>query len=156
MTVASEWAEPISIAKALIPFVTTQRFHFRDPRFSGLTLPSIPTKVGIEGDNRSYRDTAHCCYPWHINGPADRRLTTIVLPVRPDGTRYDVYTVVHEMGHVLDWMTGFSRVCSPVSGYARSNHFEAFACAFGSWLVPGEHGDEVAPDDRAWFEAVQL
>ena len=142
------WAEPIGIAMDLLPVATTQRFHFRDPVFSGLT-EHVDT-----ADGRSYRSAAHCCYPWHINGPADRRLTTIVIPERPRGDWWDVYTVVHEMGHVLDWMTGFSHVCKPVSDYARTNDMEAFACAFGSWLVPGWHGTGVGKDDRMMFESL--
>ena len=90
-----------------------------DPVFAGLH------SFGDTGDGRSYGDTPHCAYPWHIDGPADRRVTTIVLP-QPEPP----WVIVHELGHALDAAIGFRHSAVPVTAYARTNRLEAFAEAF--------------------------
>ena len=89
---------------------------------------------------RSYRDTAHCVEPQHqLHAPRSQRRTTIVLPslVAPS-------VVVHEMGHVLHARLAHEHRAQPVSWYASTDHFEAFAEAFTSWLIPGY---AARPDD---------
>lgn len=139
------WTEAIAVARSIIPIDVECRWHFRDPIFSGLH------HFTDTFDGRSYRDTAHTCYPWHIDGPADRRLTTIVFPRSPTNTMYDVHTAVHEMGHVIDYAYGFSRICTPVSSYAESNRSEAFAEAVTSYLIDGYGDWPLAPDDYEWM-----
>ena len=107
-----------------------------DPIFAGLHSYEDTT------DARSYRNTSHCLYPYHINGPADRRVTTIVIPEleTPD-------VLVHELGHALDGTINFDHLAiQPVTWYAKTNQHEAFAEA----LVAYTHyyGDrEVAETD---------
>lgn len=108
-----------------------------DPVFAGLHSYSLIS------DGRSYRETAHCVYPEHINGPADRRVTTIVLPVLVHPGN-----VVHELGHALDRRLGFNHLAVPVSKYALTNRREAFAEAFEARLY--YYGDQGAANaDRA-------
>jgi hypothetical protein len=112
-----------------------------DPLFAGLH------RFEDASYGRSYRDTAHCVHPHHqMHLPADRRQTTIVIPkvLTPDH-------IVHELGHVLHERLQWEPIAEPVSWYARTNHHEAFAEAFTSWLVPGH---AARPDDRtlALFE----
>lgn len=86
---------------------------------------------------------AHCCYPFHLRGPADRRVTTIVLPslVLP-------HTVVHELGHALHETIGFNHAAKPVTEYAASDEWEAFAEALVAWTH--WYGDNaVAQQDKA-------
>lgn len=82
-------------------------------------------------DGRSYSSTACCCYPWHILGPADRKVTTVVLP-----TVVHPFVVVHEIGHALHETFDFDPNPLPVTQYARTNKYEAFAEAFTSWVWP--------------------
>lgn len=93
-----------------------------DPLFAGLH------SIENTDDGRSYRGTAHCCYPFHLIGPADRRVTTIVMPTAPDPS-----TVVHELGHALHEVVGFSYQAAPVTKYAKTNRYEAFAEALVAW-----------------------
>lgn len=85
-----------------------------------------PVFAGVHSfDGCGYGDVPHCCYPHHLNGPADRRVTTVVLPlaVHP-------YVVVHELGHALHERINFDHRSEPVTDYARTNFQEAFAEAF--------------------------
>ena len=110
-----------------------------DPVFAGLHR-----FVDI-GDGRSYRDTAHVVYPSHIIGGRSERRTHMVLPTRRAAT---IPIVVHELGHVLDKTLGFDLDdVTPVSWYAETNRYEAFAEAFTSYVLPG-YADR--PDDRTW------
>jgi hypothetical protein len=90
-------------------------------------------------DDRPYKDTAHCAWPIHIIGPADRRTSTVVLP-----KRVSVSNVVHELGHVLDWQLGRSHMATPVSEYAATDRNEAFAEALVAQLF-------VYGDQDAWW-----
>jgi hypothetical protein len=98
-----------------------------DPLFAGLH------SFLRADDGRSYRDTAHVCYPPHVR---DRR-STVVFTEPPDW-----YTVIHEFGHVIDWhlseRAGEMVTLNPVTAYARTNRFEAFAEAFTAWFYPLE------------------
>lgn len=127
-------AEAIDAALRMIPagirarVCTADFFCGVDPIFAGLHSFATP------GDGRSYRDTAHVCYPFHLNGAADARNVTVVIPTfqPPD-------VVVHELGHVLDHALGFDHPCAePVTGYATTNAWEAFAEAFSAWVIPSK------------------
>ncbi len=89
-----------------------------DPVFAGLHS-YVDTTQGW-----SYGEVAHCCYPHNLSAPRDRRTTTIVLPTlaaaRPD-------TVVHELGHALHHLIGFEHTAAPVTEYAGTDRYEAFA-----------------------------
>ena len=117
------------IPKRINDQIRTDWFCGTDPVFAGLH-DSLDTF-----DGRSYRDTAHTCYPYHIAGPRDRKRMTIVLPTVPDW-----YTVLHELGHVLDHRLEFSHTAAPVTEYAGANRQEAFAEAFSTWIIgPSRH-----------------
>jgi hypothetical protein len=89
--------------------------------------------------DRSYRDTAHVAYAFNINGPAERRRVTVVMP-----ELIDLEELLHELGHVLHQSLDFDHIAVPVTWYAEDDQYEAFAEAFISWLVPG-YADR--PDD---------
>lgn len=115
-----------------------------DPVFAGLH-DYIDTS-----DGRSYRDTAHCVHEMHQQHmPRARRRTTIVLP-QP---RHAV-VIVHELGHALDEALGFPHIAQPVSDYARTNRWEAFAEAFTSWLFWG-YADDPDPETAALFASLE-
>jgi hypothetical protein len=135
-------AEVIGFALSLLP----ERIRRRvggvdfltgvDPLFAGLH------RYEEVIDGRSYRDTPHVAYEVHqAHLSAARRRTTVVLPVRVHQR-----TVVHELGHVLDWQLGFAHEADPASWYGESNRYEAFAEAFLSWVCPG--ATDLAPDVR--------
>ena len=156
------WAEPIRRALDIVPLVPDCRWFLRDPVFAGLhTLLDY-------GDGRNSENTTHVCYPSRLSGPADRRLTTVVIPERPYNNQYDIDGLVHELGHVVHWMTDFDRTCTPIGEYAETHLHESFAEAFTGWLIPDyvdrwnddyrsvqspRRSRHVDPDDVAWFEA---
>lgn len=103
------WSEPIAEALKI-----TRRFRhvIADVRF---VCGVDPVFAGVHSftttaDGRGFESTAHCCYPYHLAGPADRRVPTVVLPVPPS-----VKTVVHELGHRVHWSIGLDFRCKPVS-----------------------------------------
>lgn len=97
-------------------------------------------------DGRSYRQTACCLYPHHIIGPRDRRVVTVCLPVH-ERKWTGVWTVIHELGHALDYTIGRDHIAEPVNEYAETNREEAFAEAFASWVW----GQQIDPATRALF-----
>lgn len=138
-----QFSAAIGAALATVPVRIRDRLaHVRfvcgvDPIFAGIH------DFAQSADGRSYRTTAHCCYPSHLIGPADRRTTTVVLP-----TVVPPYVIVHELGHALDHVVGFSHNARPVTAYARTNRQEAFAEAFTAWLY--HYGDQdIARSDKA-------
>ena len=140
----ARWREPIGhaldlIGPALVDRIGPVRWFTGDPVFAGLH------RYGDTDDGRSYRATAHCCYPVHFaHRPAVDRVTTIVLPYPPSPA-----TVVHELGHALDWRLGFGHTAAPVTWYARVNRWEAFAEAFTAAVVAGYGDQAAAASDRA-------
>lgn len=70
---------------------------------------------------------------------------TIVLPdIRVTGP----YEVAHEIGHALDCVIGFDHdPIAAVCDFALRDDWEAFACAYTTWLywTPGDE-DVVAQD----------
>jgi hypothetical protein len=128
------YSELIRAAHALIPepicgLVQADFLCGTDPVFAGLH------RYDAIADGRSYRNTAHVAYDFHQGGlPRARRRVTVVLPGRPEKTR--LWAVVHELGHVLHAHLGFEHDAWPVTEYAETNRFEAFAEAFTAWVLP--------------------
>lgn len=133
----NRYSEVIAAAHGAIPKGILNRLtHIQflcgtSPLFVGLH------RYDIAPDGRSYGATAHCVYPWHQTRPASERVTTIVLPFVPT-----VSTVIHELGHALEWEIGFRThpKIRPVTAYAQRDDREAFAEAFAAWLSPPEAG----------------
>lgn len=94
-----------------------------DPVFAGLHAYN-------ESHQGAYRDVAHCCYPFNLLGPRDRRVTTVVLPTLDAA---EPATVVHELGHALHHLVGFNHTAVPVTEYAETDRYEAFAEALVAW-----------------------
>ena len=115
-----------------------------DPVFAGLhTFTEM-------SHQRSYRTVAHACYPEHTS---DRRLTVVM----PMAERRRV--AIHELGHILHWNLqrlagGWDRLphFEPVSDYAASDDWEAFAEAFTAWFYPVRQ-IEADPHWRMWSRA---
>ena len=103
---------------------------------------------------RSYRNMAHCCYPWNLDRPADQRVTTIMVPERQPP---HPAILVHELGHALDQVLGFSHTAVPVSEYAKRNRYEAFAEAFTAHFYWYEDQDAAQGDlaTVALFEGLE-
>lgn len=129
--------EPVGAALHMIPPRIRRLLHFdvvtEDPVFLGLHR-----FIGI-GDGRSYRNEAHVAYPCHQIAPG---VTTIVLQ-RPR----TVEVVVHEIGHVLDEALGFAHPATPITRYAETDRYEAFAESFTRWIV-GPSYTPWMPDQR--------
>lgn len=121
-------AAEISQALALLPAGSRTRLGFdlftADPIFSGLEMGP-----GITADGRSSRDTAHVCAPRHTR---DRR-TTLVVPAGPIG----VANSLHELGHVLHEVVEWDVSAEPVTAYAKTDRFEAFAEFVTALFFPG-------------------
>lgn len=113
-----------------------------DPIFAG--VHSFTTTR----DGRSYSQTACCCYPFHMLGPSNRRVTTIVLPVL-----VHPFTIVHEIGHALHETFDWEPDPPAVTDYARTDKHEAFAEAFASWCWPQPHYARIDDDTRSLLRA---
>jgi hypothetical protein len=98
-----------------------------DPLFIGLHSFSEAS------DRRSYKETAHVAYEWHLNGPRNSRRTTMVLPT---DRNIDPRVIVHEFGHVLHQKLHFVKGLAPVTRYATTNNDECFAESFAAWINP--------------------
>jgi hypothetical protein len=141
-------SEDVGVALDLFPEHLRERLKFDvfvgDPVFSGISWYGN----GLTKDGRSYHDTQHVGYPWHFR---DGR-TTMVLQ-KPCGIAF----TVHELAHVLDFSFDFEVPVKPVTLYARTNRYEAFADAVTALLVPGyprTEGREWGPPafERAWAQ----
>lgn len=97
--------------------------------------------------SRSFRNTAHVAYPWNQELPSGDQVVTVVLP-----EVVDLHSAVHELGHVVDYWTGFSHKAEPVSWYAKTDRYEAFAEAFAYRALRGP--DHVDAATAAFFEAL--
>ena len=151
----ASWNPAISEAFKLIgPSLSARLAHVQwvvgvDPLFAGVHHYSTTT------DGRAYGDTAHVAYALHIPGPADRRATSVILPKRASGSWGDVAVVVHELGHALHEAVGFDHDALPVSRYARTNRWEAFAEAFTSWVWGPGYADRPSPQSVAFFRNLE-
>lgn len=128
-----------------------------DPVFAGLHDIEDTGDYLSDGLVRSYRTTAHCCYPCHV---ADKR-STVVLPPRRDERPHSYFTVLHEIGHALqhelgERIGGYDRLphFNPVSEYAAANQDEAFAEAFAAWFYEPEQIPAFDPASRAFFDGL--
>ncbi len=99
------------------------------------------------GDGRSYKRVPHVLYPVHRTDKRDVP-PMIALPHTTSSWYNSPETIVHEMGHVVDFWLGFKHMASPVTAYARTNRREAFAEAFSAWICPQHYGD-TRPDERS-------
>lgn len=121
-------------------------FTGTDPIYAGLH------RYTDTDDGRSYRDIAHACYPWHI---IDKSLT-IILPTLESASPY---IVIHELGHILDYITHFNHNALPINDYAQTNRREAFAESFAAqyfWL--GKEAEDIFQSDRqtqCYFESLR-
>lgn len=138
------YSQAIEAAFGLLPIRIAERLryvHFftgTDPVYAGLH------NYEAIGDRRSYRNTAHVCYPW--NAIKGHGCTTIVLPQLEDA---HPYVVIHELGHCLDELLDFGHTALPVSDYVKANRLEAFAEAFAAqyfWL--GEEAEDRFQSDK--------
>jgi len=131
-----QFTELIESGFALIPEEISKRLkhvHFftgTDPVYAGL-FDDKSTK-----DGRSYRDTWCCSYPW--NQTVEDKRTTIVMTDLlldyPKALRPAI--VVHELAHCLHEVLDFEPLAKPVTKYAQTDEFEAFADAFTLWVFP--------------------
>lgn len=90
-----------------------------------------PVFVGLH-DYAGVAGNAHFCAPHHLNGPANRRVETIVLPHLCSPA-----VVVHELGHALHRFYSWEPTVKPVSSYAHKDHYKAFTEAFSVKYYPG-------------------
>lgn len=86
-----------------------------------------PLYIGLHsfddtGDGRLYSETAHCCYPWHLDSPGP---VTVVIP-----KMVEPRTIVHELGHALHYKLGFCTPPYAETWYASTHPHEAFAVGF--------------------------
>ena len=119
-------------------------FTGTDPVWAGLH------SYDLTDDRRSYRTESHTVYPYHQRIAVTLRSPTIVLPKprRPA-------VLVHELGHILDFLLGFDHQANPLTAYAGRDRFEAFAEAFTAWCIPGYTEARVDPRTLAVFESLE-
>jgi hypothetical protein len=126
------YRESIAAAWSIIParlhdLIQTDWFCGADPVFADLH------RFEEASYGRSYRSVSHCVHEHNqTHRPRAARSTTVVLAAAEPPR-----TVVHELGHVLHARLDWQHVPRPVSWYAETNWYEAFAEAFTSWLIPG-------------------
>lgn len=110
-----------------------------DPIFAGLYVSAWDNETTDDG--RCFRRLAHVGWPYHTR---DKR-TTMVLPAEES-----VYTVLHELGHVLHWALSeherdgvwAAADLVPTTEYAFKNQWETFAEAFVGWFYTPRWRDE--------------
>jgi len=149
-----QYAELIAYAISAIPIKIMELIkpvHFLagiDPFYVGLEIGDE-----IAEDGRLYKETMHYVpIECQLHLPKYLRYPTIVMPL-PDEAPGDI---VHELGHALDdktmWYT-YQTSIIPVTEYAKTDHYEAFAEAFGAWLFYDYGNDrEVDEETLALFE----
>lgn len=137
--VKDKYPSLISAGLSLIPTPILKRLGYLD-FFTG----SDPIYAGLfnyeeSDDGRSYRQEWCVAYPHHLTmQPKNKRKTTIVLadllPEHPK--KLHPFLIVHEVGHVLDYLLDFRFDFEAVTKYAQTNRMEAFADAFTLWVSP--------------------
>jgi hypothetical protein len=126
--VSYQYSEAISAAMDYVPnsmhslFETVDFLTGTDPLFVGLHNYETTGEY-------SYRNICHTVYPLHQTLPKSLRKPTIVLPKVPT-----LWTVLHELGHVLHWYYDLKYIAKPTTEYAKTSHYEAFAEAFTEWF----------------------
>jgi hypothetical protein len=160
--VAPGYREAIGHAMGLIPEPIRDRLKPRfltgiGPGFVGLhDAGNLPDWAGSQW---TYNDSAHAGDIRHqTNLPKDKRRPTVVLP-RPYREMCKLYwndpgltnTIIHELGHILDFGMKERPAVRAVSAYATNNQSEAFAEAFMfSVRYPAEL-QRRAPEAAAFF-----
>jgi hypothetical protein len=126
-------------------------FFIGDPVFAGLH------QVEVAHDGGSFRTTAQYVPEFlQSHRPRSARRGAIVLPFGPGRTE----KVVHELGHALDDVLGEEWLAQPVSNYAWTDRYEAFAEAFTAWVgLPSYHAERdrlyrIDRDTAAFFDAI--
>lgn len=141
-----------AVIEAAYNLISQEIHHLIRPDF---LTGSNPVLAGLHqwefaADGRSLNQTAHVYYGQHQTWLSKtQRRTTVVLPVPPS-----IYTVVHELGHVLHEQVGTELVVDPVTRYAQTNHLEAFAEAFAAWHFPGFYPLPPCDKAQALFETL--
>lgn len=138
--VESKFPELISASFDILPLGIANRLRYThfftgvDPVYAGLF------DFHKSKDGRSYRNIWCVAYPEHLMKVYKKfRQTTIIMPEFDRG--YPIWVLpmimIHELGHVLDEILGFTHIAEPVTEYAIVDRREAFSEAFTSWLNPG-------------------
>lgn len=136
----------------------THFFTGTDPIYAGVVTHEKTR------DGRSFGNMWCVSYPFHLKGLSvkDRQTTVTLTSHSPKGypRRLLPMLIVHELGHVLDGLLGFTHIAEPITKNARISHMEAFADAFTSWLNPGyrqyyEHLREVDERTLSLFREVE-
>lgn len=145
--IAPGYREAIDYAWGLIPAGITDRIHPHfltgvDPRYVGLhDWPGI--------GQWSSSQVAHAnCVP--------RPVVVLPLPFREMERLYWndpglTDTIIHELGHILDYALPWRPTIPAVSEYGETNGVEAFAEAFSAWVLRPDVVAERAPVARALF-----
>jgi hypothetical protein len=124
-----------------------------DPERAGLC------ESGKSPDGRWFGDTWHVIYDAHQTWrPWNERRVTIALPVLPRRNG-DITDMVHEFAHVLDHRLKFLFDLPPVTKYAQTDRYEAFAEGICDHIFWGYANLDVrsgtSPVDRdPWAQAI--
>lgn len=163
---APGYREAIEHARLLIPEPIRERVahaHFLtgiSPNYVGQHNYRFTETPGTEGD--TYDRLAHAGAVIHqMHLPASRRHPTVVMPL-PFREQQRVYwndpglaqTIVHELGHILDFSLRWRPEMTPVTKYATANRREAFAEAFEFAIFWPDALVERAPEAAAFFAAL--
>lgn len=91
--------------------------------------------VEISSDGRSLSSTSHHTGKHlQLHLPLSSRRSTIALL---DNDSENKLTILHELGHAIHEYFGYDYFdILPLTEYAETNRFEAFATAFQAWLTP--------------------
>lgn len=124
------------IAEALALLTPRLRERCRCHWLTGVDPGFVGFHPWQETDGYPLSSTAHCVWEYHqAHLPVRDRVPTIVLP-----RETTIEVVLHELGHVLEaairW--DYPRAAAPVTAYAETSTWEAFAEAFSLWVAP-EH-----------------
>jgi hypothetical protein len=154
--VNQQYAELIAYAISAVPdkiMDIIKPVHFftgTNPIFAGLETGAETTEDGKPF--REIMDMHYIPIESQLHLPKYLRYPTIVMP-NPLEKPGDI---VHELGHVLDDRTMwylYQTDILPVSEYAKTDKYEAFAEAFGAWLFYDYGNDrQIDPETLALFE----
>lgn len=161
---AGGYREAIEHARLLIPAPIRARVehaHFLTgvcPNWVGLHPHVKSTTPGTSA--WTYSQMAHAGGAHHQRHlPADRRHPTVVLPLalhEMERLYWDdpglARTIVHELGHILDYSLRWRPEMTPVTAYAAATRWEAFAEAFEFSVFWPDALVERAPEAAVFFE----